>query len=58
MAVITGYYESHVSVALLPNVNDWRHRNFHDYHKKKKQSQEERRGMNVYICAQLSVHAV
>lgn len=29
MAVITGHYESHVSIALLPNVNDWRHRNFH-----------------------------
>lgn len=34
MAVITGRYESHVSGALLPNVNDCRHRNFHDYHKK------------------------
>lgn len=34
MAVITGYYESQVSGALLPNVNDCRHRNFHDYHKK------------------------
>lgn len=34
MAVITGCYESHVSGALLPNVNDCRHRNFHDYHKK------------------------
>lgn len=29
-----GCYESHVSVALLPDANDWRHRNFHDYHKK------------------------
>lgn len=25
MAVITGRYESHLSIALLPNVNDWRH---------------------------------
>lgn len=30
MAVITGYYESHVSAASLPNVNDWRDRNVHD----------------------------
>lgn len=29
MAVITGRYESHVSIARHPNVNDWRHRNFH-----------------------------
>lgn len=35
MAVITGRYESHLSIALLPNVNDWRHRNFHDGYKKK-----------------------
>lgn len=35
MAVITGRYESHLSIALLPKVNDWRHRNFHDGNKKK-----------------------
>lgn len=34
MTVITGRYESHLSIALLPNVNDWRHRNFHDGYKK------------------------
>lgn len=34
MAVITGCYGSHLSIALLPNVNDWRHRNFHDGNKK------------------------
>lgn len=34
MAVITGHYESHVSIALLPNVNDLRHRNFHYGYKK------------------------
>lgn len=34
MAVITGRYESHLSIALLPNVHDWRHRNFHDGYKK------------------------
>lgn len=28
MAVITGRYESHLSYALVPNVNDWRHRIF------------------------------
>lgn len=33
MAVITGRYESHLSIALLPKVNDWRHRNFHDAYK-------------------------
>lgn len=48
MAVITGYYESHVSVALLPNVNDWRHRNFHDYHKKKKNNPKRRE--EVWMC--------
>lgn len=34
MAIITGRYESQVSIALLPNVNDWRHRNFHYSYKK------------------------
>lgn len=34
MAVITGRCESHLSIALLPNVNDWRHKNFHDGYKK------------------------
>lgn len=34
MAVITGCYESHVSDALLPKVNNCRHRYFNDYHKK------------------------
>lgn len=48
MAVITGYYESHVSVALLPNANDWRHRNFHDYHKKKKNNPKRRE--EVWMC--------
>lgn len=48
MAVITGCYESHVFSALLPNVNDCRHRNFHDCHKKPIPRQEKR-----YECAQL-----
>lgn len=52
MAVITGYYESHVSVALFPNVNEWRHRNFHENHKKTIPRGEK------CTCAQLSVHAV
>lgn len=56
MAVITGCYESHVSGALLPNVNDCRHRNFHDYHKKPIPT-GEKRYENVYMCrsAQISL---
>lgn len=49
MAVITGCYESHVSGALLPNVNDCRHRNFHDYHKKLI-PRGERRNDCVHMC--------
>lgn len=48
MAVITGCYESHVSGALLPNVNDCRHRNFHDYHKKTISGGQKR-----YECAHM-----
>lgn len=49
MAVITWHYESHVSAALLPNVNDWRHRNFHDYHKNLIPRQEKRYEC-VHMC--------
>lgn len=49
MAVITGYYESHVSVALLPNLNEWRHRNFHDNHKKTI-PRGEKRNECVHMC--------
>jgi len=33
MAIITGCYESQVTDALLPKVNNCRHRNFTDNHK-------------------------
>lgn len=52
MAVITGCYESHVSGALLPNVNDCRHRNFHDYHKK-----PIPRGKKRYECVHMCTTA-
>lgn len=42
MAVITGCYESHVSGALLPNVNNCRETNLHDYYKKLILKTEER----------------
>lgn len=51
MAVITGCYESHVSGALLPNVNDCRQRNFHDYHKK-----PIPRGEKRYMCTSAHIH--
>lgn len=56
MAVITGCYESHVSGALLPNVNDCRHRNFHDYHKKPI-PREEKRYECVHMCKTAQIPA-
>ncbi len=52
MALITGCYEPHVSGALLPNVNDCRHRNFHDYHKK-----SIPRGKRRYKCVDICTTA-
>lgn len=48
MAVIMGCYESHMSGTLLPNVSNFRHRNFHDDYKKKKPIP---RGEEVEVCA-------
>lgn len=51
MAVITGHYESLVSIALLPNVNDWRHRNFHYGYKKNPQTRDE----DDWMCTRASI---
>lgn len=56
VAVITGYYESHVSL-VVPNVNDERHRKFLDDHKKLI-AREQRRYECVHMCTTMCVCSI